>query len=51
MTVSKSKSGAQALTHVLVLQEEEQELDGVEGPPLAGPEEEDGEWDPHITAR
>ena len=52
--VSKSKPGAWALTLLLVLQEEEQELDGEEGPPQAGPEEEDGEWDPasrlHIAA-
>lgn len=46
MTVSKSKPGAWALTLLLVLQEAEQELDGEEGPPQAGPEEEDGEWDP-----
>ena len=43
MTVSKSKPGAWALTLLLVLQEAEQELDGEEGSPQAGPEEEDGE--------
>nr|XP_014337760.1 PREDICTED: matrix-remodeling-associated protein 7 isoform X2 [Bos mutus] len=42
MTVSKSKPGAWALTLLLVLQEAEQELDGEEGSPQAGPEEEDG---------
>lgn len=53
MTVSRSKPwqapGAWALTPLLVLQEEEQEQDGEEGPPQAGPEEEDGEWDPAST--
>ncbi|KAJ1072067.1 hypothetical protein K5549_013934 [Capra hircus] len=39
---SKSNPGAWALTLLLVLQEEEQELDGEEASPQAGPEEEDG---------
>lgn len=46
MMGSKNNPGAWALTLLLVLQEEEQELDGEEASPQAGPEEEDGEWDP-----